>query len=303
MYEGTEAEERYRMNEVSGPTARGSKEEYRAGKANWEAFPYSWHRVEEAANDWQKCLEGVDKPWLCWNVDRDWCRVQQRLVLAVGWTPVVGYDPRAGVPSLEKGAVSIDFNYRFEFPALHMVFPLESTFLYCARLAFWHSDLLVRENKLIELAEQFANLEDGVTAAVDARPGIRARVKGLKGRYWELIGCTTRGASLDQFQKGTGWWRHIEKHPNCPSDVEEIQRRTRYGYDHGVGILYWERRYGGRVVRIHQRSIEEGHCTGIGNKGYTRVSPRDERRDLTRELSLNYDLEEVCRRLNLTKYL
>jgi hypothetical protein len=277
------------------------RDDYRAGKANWDAFSFSMQDVERAAGEWSAELAGIERPWLCWNVDSDWCLVQQQLVKFAGWTPVVGFDPRAGQPKLIPGSVLIDFNRGFDFPALHMVFPLEFVFLFCDRLAFWHSDLLVDPVVLRDLADSFVLLKDGQTAAVDSRKTFLRRLKGEKARYWELIGCTTRQASDEQFQRGSGWWRHIEKHPNCPAGSIERWRRKKYNYDHGGGILYWERHYSGRVVRIKKELVEEGHCTGIGKPEYRRVSPIDERRDLSKELRLNYELYDVCRRLGITE--
>ena len=77
-------------------------------------------------------------------------------------------------------------------------------------------------------------------------------------RYFELVGCTTRGASESQFVNGSGWWRNIEYHPNCP-DAAEKARRAPYFYDHGVGIMYWKRHYGGRVHAIPPWSVREEH--------------------------------------------
>ena len=288
---------------TDNPKEKNEREYYRAGKANWDAFRFSMDEVRKAAREWESALHGVHKPWLCWNVDSDWCLVQQRLVKDMGWTPVIGFDPRAGAPELIEGAILIDFNKYFKFPALNMVFPLEFVFLYADRLAFWHSDLLVRPEKLRKLASLFADLNDGETAAVDCRAGFFRRLHGQRGRFWELIGCTTRGASHDQYRRGSSWWRHIECHPECPAGEKERARRLKYPYDHGGGILYWSDHYGGRVIPINQELVEEGHCTGIGRKDYVRFSPQDERRDLSRELSENYDLFEVCNKLELQAYL
>ncbi len=275
----------------------------RAAKANWDAWDIPVARVLDAAREWEKTLRGVERPWLCWSVNDEWSMVQQRLVAAVGWTPLVGFDPRAGRPRLHDNAVLIDFNSAFGLPALHMVFPLEWVFLFAPRLAFWHSDLLVRLPVLESLAEQFAALADGEIAAVDQRTGWWDRLRGRPGRYWELIGCTTRAASRDQFENGCGWWRHISKHPNCPADRGEKARRASYPYDHGAGILYWERHYGGIVRPIVEARVGEGHCTRINKVTYQRLSPDDERRDLSKDLPHNYDLREVCAQLNLSQFL
>ncbi len=277
------------------------RELYRAGKGNWNAFPFPAETVLKQAERWRDVLAGIERPWLCWNVNEAWCLVQQRLVESVGWTPVVGFDPRAGRPEIIDSAVVLDFNEGFDFPALHMVFPLEFVFVFAPRLAFWHSDLLVRPERMQKIVAIFEGLADGEMAAVDDRGSFLSRLRGHVPRYWELIGCTTRAASRDQFERGSGWWRHIADHPNCPEN--ERESRKRYGYDHGVGIYYWQKQYGGRVRPIPESWVAEGHCTRIRNPHYEPQSPNDERRDLSKDLVHNYDLVEVCRRLGLDDFL
>ena len=255
-----------------------------------------------AEQEWAERLHGIEYPWLCWNVADEWCLVQQRLVESVGWTPIVGYDPRAGAPPLIDGAVLVDFNAVLNYPKLQMIFPVELAFLFAPRLAFWHSDLLVREPLLRQAADLFKELSDGEIAAVDDRARWYKRLRGHRGRYWELLGCTTRGASENQFAHGCGWWRRPALHPNCPSDAER-QARQAYTWDHGAGILIWEERHGGKVIPIAGKPLDEGHCTSIGNKRYIRKSPLNPRRDLSSDLVANYDLGEVCKHLNLTHFL
>jgi FkbM family methyltransferase len=62
--------------------------------------------VHAAATEWREAVDGADRLWLCWSVDPAWNVVQQRLVASVGWTPVVGYDPRT----------SIGFNKHLQLP-------------------------------------------------------------------------------------------------------------------------------------------------------------------------------------------
>src|SRR5947209_5182610 len=109
----------------------------RCGTGNWGASPPSLGEMFAAAKDWADALRGIERPWLCWNVDPDWCLVQQKLVLEVGWTPIVGSDS-GNPPPLLPGAVYVDFNRRLRLPAMWMHFPLELAFLFCDRLAFWH---------------------------------------------------------------------------------------------------------------------------------------------------------------------
>lgn len=278
---------------------------YRVGNADWGAFHKSAVTIDAifaAAEGWRARLAGVDRPWLCWNVDDAWCRVQQRLVLEAGWTPLVGFDPRAGVPSLEPGSVLIDFNETFKLPTMWPHFPMEFAFLYTDRLAFWHADLLVRREKMQKLARMFAELADGeMTAVAPSRWNWRAFVKPREQRYWELIGCTTRGASRSQFEQGAGWWMQFYLHPS--NSPEEQLRRSKYYWDCGTGIYYWATRLHGKIRGIANSFVDEGHCTGINRSDYKRVGPKNWKRDLTKELSLNSDLATVCARLGLSDLL
>jgi len=271
---------------------------YRIGVGNWSAFNLRMEEVHVAADRWKSLLKGVQRPWICWNVDPDWCLVQQRLVCKVGWTPLVGSDPRAARPPLVSDAVFVDFNADFQFPTLWMHFPLEFAFLFTERLAFWHSDLLVRMEKLQELGQMFAALPDGSMAVAEPRRRLSQFLKPHSLRYWELIGCTTSGASRSQFESGCGWWMNFFAHPNCPSEKER-RRRQRYYWDHGVGIRYWARNCNGKVFPIKEDLVAEGHCTRIGNKQYERLSPDNAARFLSKELRHNFDLVKVCRDLKL----
>jgi hypothetical protein len=272
------------------------------GHGNWKEFSLPLDIVYRAAAEWKQALTGVDRPWLCWNVSARWCVLQQRLVREAGWTPVVGFDPRAGTPPIEPGAILIDFNRHFQFPVMFFMFPLEFAFLFAPRLAFWHADLLCRASRMRQLAEVFHALKDGDMAAVLDTGGRRYRLAFRRHRFWELAGCTTRGASLDQFQKGAGWWRNFAHHPNCPDDAERALR-LKYSDDFGFGAMYWKRRYGGKVVSISSHPIQEGHCTSIAKKDYKRVGPEGDTRNMPAELDLNYDLEQVARRLGIAHLL
>ncbi len=269
----------------------------RAGTGNWEAFQSGLDRVYLAAEKWRAAIRDVRQPWLCWNIDDEWCSIQQRMVQAVGWTPVIGWDPNS-CPSRRTvlpGSIEVDFNEDFQFPALWPHFPMEFAFLWAERLAFWHADLLVRMEKLRPLAEMFRSLQDGEMAAVRAPGGMRSMLRFKHRRYWELIGCTTQGASRSQFENGCGWWRHFYCHPNTPA-AEMATRRTYY-YDSGVGIMYWKRHCGGRIHDIPQRLVDEGHCTQIGRKNYRKANNKSE------ELRLNFDLPTVARSLGLESFL
>lgn len=99
------------------------------GKGNWAGFPVPLEKIHEAAAEWSSALGGVERPWLCWNVSDRWCALQQRLIQEVGWTPVIGFDPRCGAPkTVLPGSIVIDFNARFGFPVMWPHFPLEFAF-------------------------------------------------------------------------------------------------------------------------------------------------------------------------------
>lgn len=291
---------RLRLDAPQEVDARGSASAAAcsAGTGNWRSFDLPLDRVRAAAARWAAAIDGVERPWLCWNLNDAWCTVQQRLVRAVGWTPVVGWDPacRTGPPPLVDGAIAIDFNATLGLPTLWLHFPIEFVFLWAPRLAFWHADLLVRLPKLEAVARMFESLRDHETAAVACYGGLMNLFRFRTHRYWELLGCTTRGASAEQFRLGCGWWRHFELHPNCP-DERERKRRSRHYYDSGVGIMYWKRRYGGKVREIEESWIDEGHCTAINNPGYRRAGNKGV------ELDVNFNLAAMAEKLGIAQFI
>ncbi|MGH7071106.1 MAG: hypothetical protein ACREFO_13990 [Acetobacteraceae bacterium] len=278
------------------------------GIGHWRAFRalgVSLPEVMDIARGWAASFAGIDRPWLCWHVDDDWSLVQQRLVTSVGWTPVVGFDPRGGCPRRAvRQAVVMDFNRELGLPVLHPHFPLEFAFLYCSRIAFWHSDLLMREETLREAASIFAQLEDGQTAAVIGWGGLRQSIGERFRRYWELLGCTTRAASRDQFEKGCGWWMGFWAHPN-QTQAEHIRRHCYW--DHGSGIYYWHRHRGGKFRLLSNPRYQEGHFTKIGNPNYKRLRRLDSGSEALRmmpdEIKENFDLVEACKSLSIETYL
>ena len=201
----------------------GAMDASQVGKGNWAGFNIPLDKVYEAAAEWRQTLAGVARPWLCWNVSDRWCKLQQRLILEVGWTPVIGFDPRSGPPTVLPGSVLIDFNSHFGFdprsgpptvlPGSILIdfnshfglgvmwphFPLEFAFLFADRLAFWHADLLCRLDVMRRLQSTFESLPDGALAAVPDYGGRRNLLKFRHHRYWELVGCTTKSASESQF--------------------------------------------------------------------------------------------------------
>lgn len=259
-------------------------------------------QVLESAKDWEGSIAGIEKPWLCWNVNSDWALVQQRLVESVGWTPVVGYDPRVGPPQLTSKAILIDFNKGLDFSVMYPHFPLEFAFAFAPRLAFWHSDLLLRPVKMERYASLFEQLEDGELAATQENIGILKSLNEKKLRYWELLGCVTRGASASNFENGCGWWLNFCRHPKC-IDVEEQEKRRKYHWECGVGIHYWVKKYKKNIKIIPEKEINEGHFTRINNSSYTRSSPNNWQRDISKDLVNNFELVDACRSLGLESYL
>jgi len=276
----------------------------RAGTGNWKFFTSALQdSIFEAATVWKDRLAGVEKPWLCWSVSGRWCYLQQKLVQAVGWTPVVGFDPRSGPPPLADGSILIDFNRTLHLPVLWPHVPLEFAFMFTDRLAFWHADLLCRLPVMECLARQFEGLKDGQLAAVLDRGGLRNWLAFKAHRYWELCGCTTRSASENQFYNGTGWWRNFQLHPKCVLE-EERRKRSEYDYDSGVGILYWQKEYNGYVVPIDINLVKEGHCSEIGKKNYQPLAHHNEpTRNLGAEIDLNYSIQQVATKLGIAHLL
>ena len=277
--------------------------DWKAGTGDWKYFNVPLEQVFDIAKGWKNILSDIQKPWLCWNVSPLWSILQQKLVLAVGWTPVVGFDPRVGAPPIIEGSILVDFNERLQLPVLWPHIPLEFAFLFADRLAFWHADLLCRLPVMTQLADQFASLRDGQMSAVFDSGGLRRRLNFKMHRYWELCGCTTKAASENQFYNGTGWWRQFQVHPKCVL-AEERARRNQYDYDSGVGILYWKNKYNGHVVPIDMKLVKEGHCSEVTNREYrTLPNHTDPRRDLRSELDLNYSINEVAARLGIAHLL
>lgn len=275
---------------------------YKRGMGNWQAWGGDIAPIVAAAEEWRAALQGIEFPWLCWNVDDDWCLLQQKLVLAAGWTPIVGFDPRCGAPArLAPGAVLVDFNRQLGLPVLYPHFPLEFAFLFCDRLAFWHSDLLIRLPKMQALAERFKHLTQGEMAAVSC-VGWRNLLSPTKQRFWELVGCTTRAASQDQFDKGCGWWLNFYDHVNRQVNAGDPKLRQHY-WDHGSGIMYWKRKHHGKVLSLREKDYVEGHFSQIKFDQYKRVSPNNEFRDLRQDLSNNFQLSNCAGKLGLEALL
>lgn len=268
------------------------------GTGNWGACDVPLEEIFAAAEKWKAAVGTEKKLWLCWNISHPWSLLQQRMVAAAGWTPVVGHDPNCPPRSLDviAEAIFVDFNADLRLKAIWPHFPLEFSFLWADRLAFWHADLVMTLPQLQELARRFEALPDGSLAAVHTTGGLRNLFNTKVHRYWELIGCTTAGASRHQFEHGCGWWRNFHTHPHTPA-AEQAERATYY-YDSGVGIAYWEKHYGRKIVRLNSRLYEKGHCSEIGYPGtYQKAAHKGE------ELDLNFDLKAVAERFQLTHLL
>jgi hypothetical protein len=103
-----------------------------------------------------------------------------------------------------------------------------------------------------------------------------------------LCGCTTREASKDQFDKGSGWWKNIAFHPNAPQDREEQRHRKSLNREHGIGIRYWEKHYGGTVRKISERKISGGHFSVTSTRPYKIAATKAE------EMNINFDLTKIA---------
>ncbi|BAL93782.1 hypothetical protein [Rubrivivax gelatinosus] len=271
----------------------------RNGTGHWRYWDRPVDDLLRAAEDWALALEGVKRPWLCWNLNDRWCLLQQRLVAEFGWTPVVGWDPNCGQRpgTLIPGAVAVDFNARLGLQVLYPHVPMEFAFAWADRLAFWHADVLMPRAKMARAAEWFQAIPDGEMMAVKTYGGWRNRLRPKFHRYWEVLGCTTRAASLDQFNKGCGWWRGYQQHPNAPSDAAERRRRARFYDDHGCGIQYWQRFCGGRVAKIPESWIAREHFSVITVPNYVRAASKSE------EIDINFDLSAIARQLQIEDLL
>ena len=279
--------------------ARRERNLYRLGNANWEAFQALDLDIGvfvASAMKWKKVIDGVDYPWLVWSMNEDWCYVQQKLVEEVGWTPIVGYDPRRGVPTkLSKNAVLIDFNEHQKLPVMWMHVPIDFIFMFAKkRMAFWHADLLCNSKNMTYLSQLFRGLADGEAAIVNptSKFGLGRLLQPKQHRYWELAGCFTRGASQHMFDHGCSLWQQFAYHPNCP-DKAEFDERRQYYWDSGSGILYWHKRYRPRVRLISERRLALGHFTRINRQGFKTVSPNNEQRDGGADLDLNFTIEQA----------
>ena len=84
---------------------------------------------------------------------------------------------------------------------------------------------------------------------------------------------------------------------------QDFYRRFPYHWEYGVGIRYWERRYGGSIVPIPERNVADGHFTRINNAKYVVVSHSDWRRNISKDLPQNFDLRTCCAKMGIEEFL
>ncbi|MDD2881516.1 MAG: hypothetical protein PHQ58_13885 [Rhodoferax sp.] len=269
----------------------------RGGTGDWGAFDGNMERIQIAADGWKKQTQGASKLWLCWCVNDRWCQLQQRTVAELGFTPVVGWDPACTIdrPTILPGSIGIDFNAGLGYTAMWPHFPMEFTFLWADKVAFWHSDLLVRMSKLEKIGLIFDKLKQGEMAAVKSTGGLKNIFKFKQHRYWELIGCTTKEASQLQYDNGCGWWRPFRLHPNTPEDEKVF--REEHNWDHGAGIMYWKRYFHGKVIDINERYVSEGHYSITSVKNYKKADSKSD------EIDINFDLNACASKLGLSRFV
>ena len=285
---------------------RGDWPHERSGIGTWARFPKE--RIDEvhsAAESWKQDLAGIEKPWLVWCTDEDWCLVQQQLVVSCGWTPVVGSDSTTERPRLVEGAVFVEFNRQLQLPVMWMHFPLEWVHLFCERLAFWHSDLLPPKSVMRSIAAKFEAIGSDEMIGIRDDPSLgRMLRRFLRGprrwsyinsrRWFELIGCTTAGASESQYRHGCGWWRLPQYHPNCTERVRQANPHS----EHGNGIWYWENYFGGQTREL-SIDVNPFHYNDQRSVGHQKIDDKQRGFDTTSvlfkasELRSNYDLNEL----------
>jgi hypothetical protein len=249
----------------------------RVGSGNWDAFPVErLPEIHRAAERWAEKLKGIEKPWLCWCVSNQWCVLQQRLAQYAGWTPVVGNDTNIENPVVLPGSMYVNFNEGLNLPRLLGPFVLEWIFLFTDRLAFWHADFLLSKKDMTKAAKCFEDLQQGELAMPwgSSSPIVRtlARVRPVSNsnRLFEVIGCNTREASLQQYKEGLGFWRGLEKHPNNTSFTSDFPH-----WEHSIGVSLWARRH----PEKHKSpgvDIRTGHANSWKLPGLRETTPKQQ---------------------------
>jgi hypothetical protein len=184
-----------------------------------------------------------------------------------------------------------------------MHFPLEFAHLFTNKLAFWHSDVLPPIPTMRKIAAQFEVAQDGQLVGVKlGKPDLILMLKRyLRGkpafykRWWEVIGCTTAGASRSQYEHGCGWWRNPQDHPNA---TLEVARENPFK-EHGVGIYLWQSLFAGPAVELCV-DIQRYHYS-TNQPGYRRERDKNGRIANSKqwELSESFDLDKIAHELGL----
>lgn len=249
----------------------------KVGSGNWDAFPAErLPEIYRAAEQWAANFKGIEKPWLCWCVSDQWCVLQQRLAQFAGWTPIVGNDTNIKDPTVLPGSVYVNFNRDLKLPRLLGPFILEWIFLFTDRLAFWHADFLLSKRDMIKAAKCFEDLQPGELAMpwISTRPIMRllARFRPVSNsnRLFEVIGCNTREASLQQYEEGLGFWRGLEKHPNNTSIAQDFPH-----WEHSVGVSLWARKHAERH-KLPAVDTKTGHAHSWKLAGLRETTPKQQ---------------------------
>jgi hypothetical protein len=129
---------------------------------------------------------------------------------------------------------------------------------------------------MLKAARCFENLRQGEFAMPWSTPNAIMRLAAPfrpitnVNRIFEVLGCTTREASRQQFKEGLGYWRHVEKHPN----------NTRYkdGYphwEHSVGVSLWAKKHPERL-KLPGVDIKTGHANSWTLPGLRETTPKQQ---------------------------
>ena len=265
------------------------------GTGHWRAWDIPFDTVERAAESWRLAIGGVQKPWLCWNINPRWSLLQQKLIAEFGWTPVVGWDPNCRVrsPELVPGAIAIDFNAMFGLKALYPHIPLEFAFLWTSRLATWHADLILPRRKMEAAVALFERVPAGEMTAVLTYGGLRNLLRPRYHRYWEVLAFTTAEASRNQFENGCGWWRGFQRIRVRPRTVWNA-----YAGRDSTTIMDAESATGNGSAA----AVSIG-CASAGSRAErfsaTTLPKYRHANDKGEEMDLNFDLDAIARRFGL----
>jgi hypothetical protein len=200
-----------------------------------------------------------------------------------------------------KNSIFIDFNKKLKLPTMFFHIPLEFQFLFCNKLAFWHSDFLAPVKIMEKVAACFDSIKDGQYMGVRGRLGMvrtltyLIRGEPLPKRWFEVIGCTTCGASKSQYECGCGIWR-IKGHPN----TTERALKMKLYWDNGVGVWLWEKYFGGEAIELPINYAKYHYSSSL--RGYRRVKNKYGQNVIFnkhQELNRAFDLKKIIKGLGL----